>query len=242
MRRFFLLLACRGSLALTATRRGFASIGCGAAGSLCGDRAIAKGTDDFPLTNEGSGKGTILTSRPLEWLRVRGQLDADNALGELADPNQTSSDAVRLAAVYTAFDKLAALKSEINRGRPGWAAAQQVLFKAPFEKKAFKRVFNAYSDNVYYEKGDADRANLYLLGGTPPSTKQTIQYMHRNDALDNIELLAQELDYLLTDAAAGDDVEDALEFHAKATSAFEQYFALAPAEDRTAARVLLSAQ
>ena len=59
----------------------------------------------------------------------------------------------------------------------GRALAQAALASPAFETKAIKKAFNAYSDNVYYEKGDSDRTNLYLLGGTPPSSKQTIQYM-----------------------------------------------------------------
>lgn len=120
-----------------------------------------------------------------------------------------------------------------------WTKARKTLADPAFEKKNFKRAFNAYSDNVYYERSDPDRANLYLLGGTPPSNKQTIQYLHRNDALDNVEKLQSEIDYLLTNKDGDSDPSDAKAFYAAATKAFDAYFALCPEEDKRDARALL---
>jgi hypothetical protein len=42
-------------------------------------------------------------------------------------------------------------------------AAAAILRQGRYEKIAFKKIFNAYGDNIYYS--DPDRANLYLGGG-----------------------------------------------------------------------------
>ena len=39
----------------------------------------------FPRVDEGNDKGSILTAKPLEWIRIKRQLDADESLQELAE-------------------------------------------------------------------------------------------------------------------------------------------------------------
>ena len=130
----------------------------------------------FPRVDEGSDKGSILTAKPLEWIRIKRQLDADESLQELADPNLRDSPGQRLSKVLRLEDAIRAMGPMLATA-DGRSLAAAALASPSFETKAIKKAFNAYSDNVYYEKGDSDRANLYLLGGTPPSSKQTIQYM-----------------------------------------------------------------
>ena len=84
------------------------------------------------------------------------------------------SPATRLAAVVRLDDTLRGV-GPLLKTADGRKVAKAALDAPSFQTKAFKRAFNAYSDNVFYEKNDPDRANLYLLGGTPPSSKQTIQ-------------------------------------------------------------------
>lgn len=200
--------------------------------------------DSFPRVDEGKNEQNVLTSKVLEKIRVQRQLEADERYDELADPNQQSSSASRLAKVLAMAATFDSFRQDIEQGDAAkWSKVSAALAADPFEKAAFKRAFNAYSDNIFYS--DPDRANLYLLGGTPPSTKQTIQYLHRNDALDNLELLRSELDYLVAETTKGPqgdtDVADALTFHRKTVAAFDAYFALAPDADRTAASLLLKA-
>ena len=130
----------------------------------------------FPRVDEGNDKGSILTAKPLEWIRIKRQLDADESLQELADPNLRDSPGQRLSKVLRLEDAIRAMGPMLGTA-DGRSLAAAALASPSFETKAIKKAFNAYSDNVYYEKGDSDRANLYLLGGTPPSSKQTIQYM-----------------------------------------------------------------
>ena len=151
-------------------------------GQLCGTAftsvaAPALALDPrFPRVDEGNDKGSILTAKPLEWIRIKRQLDADESLQELADPNLRDSPGQRLSKVLRLEDAIRAMGPQLTTA-DGRSLAAAALASPAFETKAIKKAFNAYSDNVYYEKGDSDRANLYLLGGTPPSSKQTIQYM-----------------------------------------------------------------
>lgn len=194
---------------------------------------LLAGVDTFPRLDEGTNKANVLTSRPLERIRIQRQLDADEQYQELADPQELPTTE-RLAAVMTIIDTFASMRPAIERGE--YASVAEALTNAPFEKKAFKRTFNAYSDNIYYS--NPDRANVYLLGGTPPSNKQTIQYLYRNQALDNIEQLRSELEYLAT--SDDNDASDALRYHDDASKALSDYLLLVPEDERQAARQALS--
>jgi len=142
-------------------------------------------------------------------------------------------------AVAEAF---AALRPAIAQGtRDDWRRVADILSKPPFEKKAFKRTFNAYADNIYYS--NPDQANLYLLGGAVPTSKQTIQYLYRNDALDNLEQLRDELLFLVADddpsPAVRPSPADALAYHDKASAALDTYMGLVPAADKEEAHAVL---
>ena len=157
-----------------ATRRGIGhSLGAAAVAAAAPALALDPA---FPRVDEGNDKGSILTAKPLEWIRIKRQLDADESLQELADPNLRDSPGQRLSKVLRLEDAIRAMGPMLGTA-DGRSLAAAALASPSFETKAIKKAFNAYSDNVYYEKGDSDRANLYLLGGTPPSSKQTIQYM-----------------------------------------------------------------
>lgn len=79
--------------------------------------------------------------------------------------------------------------------------ALAILQTQDFQKKDIKRVFNAYSDNIYYLPG-SDRENKYLQGGATPSSRQTLQYLLRNDVIDNVEALTAEISYLIREREA----------------------------------------
>ncbi|CAN0161876.1 unnamed protein product, partial [Hapterophycus canaliculatus] len=85
--------------------------------------------------------------------------------------------------------------------------ALAILQTQDFQKKDIKRVFNAYSDNIYYLP-DSDRENKYLQGGASPTSRQTIQYLLRNDVIDNVEALTAEVAYLIREREEADSRED----------------------------------
>ena len=66
--------------------------------------------------------------------------------------------------------------------RKEWPALIKLLSTGAFETIEFKRIFNQFSDNIYYSS-DTTEANAYLLGGATPSSSQTQQYLLRNEAL-----------------------------------------------------------
>ena len=211
--------------------------GFGGAASLLAPTVAFALDPSFPRADEGTNKRNILLNKPLEWLRIVDQLEADESLSELADPNLKDAPALRLSKILKLDDALRGLGPALE-SKEGWKVARTTLGAPAFEKKNFKKAFNAYSDNVYYERNDPDRANLYLLGGTPPSSKQTIQYLHRNDALDNVEKLQSEVAYLLDNKDGDTDTGDLKSAYAAALKAFDAYFSLCPEEDRKAARAI----
>ena len=83
-----------------------------------------------------------------------------------------------------------------------WRKAKAVLGSKPFApSKELKRLFNAYSDNIYFD-GSSSRRNMYLdgsamlgqakstfgfgtlavgAGGASPESKDTMTYLYRNE-------------------------------------------------------------
>ena len=62
-------------------------------------------------------------------------------------------------------------------------------------------------------------------------------HRNRNDALDQVQLLRDELDYLKKNPAEGAD--DVVAAQRQAVKAFDNYFALAPEADVKAARAIV---
>ncbi|CAN0143764.1 unnamed protein product, partial [Phaeothamnion confervicola] len=86
----------------------------------------------------------------------------------------------------------------------GWPVAHDILGSTAFSRREFKKTFNRYSDNIYMAPDD-DRANDYLDGGATPDSRQTMQYLLRNDALGHIEDLSAEVAYLLREQSSRTD-------------------------------------
>merc|ERR1711871_1098076 len=102
--------------------------------------------------------------------------------------------------------------------------------------REFKRIFNAYADNIYYTSGSPE-SNLYLLGGATPSSAQTTQYLLRNEALKQVSELRDELIYqkgLPTEKRETDVATEAMNALLKV---FQEYLKLSPAEELKLARL-----
>jgi hypothetical protein len=63
----------------------------------------------------------------------------------------------------------------VKEGR--WLEARSILSDSKYDKVSFKKIFNAYGDNIYYS--DPDRANVYLGGGAMPRSEQSLAYLLR---------------------------------------------------------------
>lgn len=127
----------------------------------------------------------------------------------------------------------------VKEGR--WLEARSILSDSKYDKVSFKKIFNAYGDNIYYS--DPDRANVYLGGGAMPRSEQSLAYLLRNEALTNVEALKVELDYLLKDStpeSEKSDTADLFEYANAATETMDKYLELVPPNELKAARDLLS--
>ena len=118
-----------------------------------------------------------------------------------------------------------------------WKSALAILQNGKYEKIAFKKAFNAYGDNIYYN--DPDRANLYLGGGATPKSEQSMAYLLRNDILTNVEDLRAELEYQLK--SGENEVEDLYSFADACTSAMKNYLAIVPPNELEQAQKLVAA-
>lgn len=86
---------------------------------------------------------------------------------------------------------------------------------------------------VYYLPG-SERENQYLQGGATPSTRQTLQYLLRNDVIDNVEALTAEIAYLIrereeaeTEAREADtDQKDLRIYLDKCKQSFDKYLGM----------------
>jgi hypothetical protein len=126
----------------------------------------------------------------------------------------------------------------VKEGR--WLEARSILSDSKYDKVSFKKIFNAYGDNIYYS--DPDRANVYLGGGAMPRSEQSLAYLLRNEALTNIEALKAELDYLLKDStpeSEKSDTADLFQYASAATETMDKYMELVPPNELKAARDLL---
>merc|ERR1712157_95680 len=115
---------------------------------------------------------------------------------------------------------------------PGLSTAKKILDKSQFNKKEFKKIFNAFADNIYYS--DPDRANLYLGGGATPKNEQSIAYLLRNDILTNVENLQAEVDYLLK--TGEEDFGDLKNYVNGAKDSMVKYLELIPPQELELAR------
>mmetsp|Transcript_16490 Transcript_16490/g.32561 ORF Transcript_16490/g.32561 Transcript_16490/m.32561 type:complete len:295 (+) Transcript_16490:182-1066(+) len=137
---------------------------------------------------------------------------------------------VLLVPVVKALNALENMQPALASGSMDqWKAADIVLSQKPFApSKELKRVLNAYSDNIYTT--DTSRRNKYLdgaamlgqgqstfgfgtlsvgAGGASPLTGETMTYLYRNQALENVDALQAELKYLIKQRKAGKEEDTA---------------------------------
>jgi len=190
-------------------------------------------------------KPNVLTNGFLEKLRILEQAEADNIQykGELAPGSSPEKAAyvqmlIPILVIGKDIDELDKLVHEPDGG--GLDEAGKILSKTAFEKKNFKKTFNAFADNIYYS--DPDRANLYLGGGATPKNEQSIAYLLRNDILTNVENLQAEVVYLIKEQKAGNppETEDLYKYAKIAKDGMKKYLDLVPPSERTAAEKIFS--
>jgi hypothetical protein len=184
-----------------------------------------------------------LKNRPLETLRIMLQDEADaiqyGGQEGLAPGGAPPATGLTLIPILRMRERLKALQpslSEFDGAR--WAAVAAEISAGDFRTVDFKRVFNAFSDNIYYTSG-TDEANAYLLGGATPSNAQTTQYLLRNEALKQIDELRDEIRFQQQQPSEKREVDVAQEAMAAALKAFDDYLKLAPPDQLATARTAL---
>lgn len=169
-------------------------------------------------------KPNPLTNAFLEQVRIWEQAEADDLKygGELA-PGEKSTEIDSYPKLLVPILEISADLDTIDRlvhgGRDDRSKALKILEQPRFDKIVFKKIFNAYGDNIYY--GDPDRANLYLGGGATPKTEQSLAYLLRNEILTNTEDLRAELTYVLEED--DNDTEELYRLSKSTISAMSQY-------------------
>jgi hypothetical protein len=176
---------------------------------------------------------TYLTNGNFSWqIRIWEQAEADNikyggelAAGDAGNKGQVGAYPKLLVPILRIDQELSEIKLLVrDEDRPkAWSKALKILQNDKYEKIPFKKIFNAYGDNIYYS--DPDRANAYLGGGASPKAEQSIAYLLRNDVLSNVENLKAELEYLLKNE---DEVDDLYKYADIAGSAMKKYLAIVP--------------
>jgi len=194
-------------------------------------------------------KPNPLTNGFLEQLRILEQVEKDNIKygGELERGDAGNKG--KVDAYPTLLVPILKIDKELNEirmlvradgeekpSKEAMSKALAILQQPTYEKINFKKTFNRYGDNIYYN--DPDRANLYLGGGATPKNEQSIAYLLRNDILTNMENLKAELEYLIK--SGENEMEDLYLYSDICTSAMKKYLAQVPPNELREAERSLS--
>jgi hypothetical protein len=197
------------------------------------------------LSNPAHAESDLFKPNPLanpvlEKIRIWEQDEADNIIykGELASGSSgpvAFDQYVQLLQPILAVERdISALYNLINNNpkMEELHKMKEMLDHPNLEKKAFKKAFNAFADNIYYV--DTDRANLYLGGGATPGSLQSMAYLLRNDVLTNLEDMRAEVAYLIRDGVM--ELEDLRGMVTMAKEGMGKYLDLVPPRELEAAR------
>lgn len=195
-------------------------------------------------------KPNPLANPILEKIRIWEQDEADNIIykGELASgssgPAAFDQYVALLQPILTVERDIVSLETLIDNGHVDLMVLQQmneIVSKPNLDKKAFKKAFNAFADNIYYV--DTDRANVYLGGGATPGSTQSIAYLLRNDVLTNVEDMRAEVAYLVRELEKGGRIgegglvlDDLIGMVKMAKGGMRKYLDLVPPKELEAAR------
>jgi hypothetical protein len=183
-----------------------------------------------------------LTNPLLEQIRIWEQNEADNIKygGELERGEAGKSNPVyskMLVPILEISDDLESIDRLLatDTSREALERVQSIIRQKRYEKIEFKKIFNAYGDNIYYS--DPDRANMYLGGGATPKNEQTLAYLQRNEILTNVEDLQAEIAFLLNNKE--ESLEDAITLAKNACQAMRRYLEVVPPSELQEARELV---
>lgn len=176
----------------------------------------------------------FLTNPVLEAYRKMDQLEADETTGLSSQKALLLYPIIEISKeIENIKDKLQYIQTETNNDKiiTTLTDIQSVLAPTKYNDKEFKKIFNRYSDNIFYT--DSRRANVYLGGGAIPDSDQTNKYLYRNVALTSIQNLKQDIDTLITEKQWNDKqaIIDTIDDIREGLDAFKSYFSLVDPED-----------
>lgn len=220
---------------------------------------------------QGVGLGAVPlflggSAQPVNAQLFAGQSDGSEFAPAVKDGMPGPRVLVPLLQAQAQLDNVAELieDSELD----SWREANKALSKKPFTPtKELKRLFNAYTDNLYVLGASSDSIfgsaskqidalgslgksnnNLGSLGfvgsgEAAPDSKDTLTYLYRNEVLTNVDALTAELAYLIKQADAGveESTDDLFMYLKRSQENFDKYLANIPKKDLAKARSYLSA-
>ena len=171
---------------------------------------------------------SFLTNPVLEAMRKMDQVDMDE------NSNQKAVILYPIIEISKEIEQIKTKLKAINGNENDKKLVneiQNILGYPKYAPKEFKKIFNRYSDNIFYQ--DPRRANLYLGGGAIPDTSMTQKYLYRNVALTSIEYLKDDINTIIKENKWGDQtaIDDTLEDVDDAIGAFDNYFKLCDPSD-----------
>ena len=208
------------------------------------------GTTEMLTTRQKVIRGTnnFLTNPVLETVRKIDQMDFDDS---------TTNKEVLLVPIVRIdldFNIIKALFEEMDSS--SFASPDnlkklnqvlEILSKPDYSKKNFKALFNRYSDNIFYT--NPDQANIYLAGGTPPNSRQTEQYLLRNQVLNSVEFIRNDAESMLIDVKSDSRIStdweqviiDTISDLEEGKNALKEYLKLAdPRDVELATKIVMS--
>lgn len=124
----------------------------------------------------------LASSKALEALRKAEQYDADDKV------TMGTNTVLLLTPIVEMEGEVACVCDLFNSKEDAkLATIKSVVLQDKYTTPHIKKMFNRYSDNIYYT--DPAKANLYLAGGALPDSMQTQRYLLRNDIItfmDNV--------------------------------------------------------
>jgi len=185
------------------------------------------------------------SQKKYQQVRIWNQAEADqlNYGGELAPGSSKGRAAyAKLLVPVLEIERDLQTTNDLVRqpNGAGLEKANDILSKSQFVKINFKKVFNAFADNIYYS--DPDRANLYLGGGATPKNEQSIAYLLRNDVLTNLEALQAEVIYVMKQQKGGEplETEDLYLYAQSCVDGMTKYLELVPPGELKMGRELMA--
>ena len=119
----------------------------------------------------------LASNKILETIRKMDQFDDDD---QVTSKTNTVFLLLPIVELEGEFDSMKDLfdKSKEDTTIP---TIKSILLQEKYSTVNLKKMFNRYSDNIYYT--DPNRANIYLAGGALPDSMQTQRYLLRNDVI-----------------------------------------------------------